>query len=63
MLLAIAIGCMLIAVFILFVRRKLAKLNSVAVEDILADMDSIYEPYSTDVTEAHKPDTGRYNGN
>ena len=54
MLIAIAVAGMLIAMFILFTRKKLAKLKSVAVEDILADMDFIYKPYDTDRPEALK---------
>lgn len=43
LLLTVAVASALIALFILFTRKKLTKLKSVAVEDILADMDSIYK--------------------
>jgi hypothetical protein len=54
MLIVIAVAGVLIAMFILFTRKKMAKLGSMAVEDVLADMDSIYQPYDTAGPGAHK---------
>jgi lysylphosphatidylglycerol synthetase-like protein (DUF2156 family) len=44
LLVAIAVSCALIAVFIFFASKQVAKVKAASVEDILADMDSIYEP-------------------
>lgn len=46
MLLSVSVSAMIVALFILIVRRKVAKVKAAIVEDILEDMDSLYEPYS-----------------
>jgi hypothetical protein len=41
---AVAASSILIALFVFFTKKRLAKVRSASLEDILADMDHIYEP-------------------